>query len=178
MNAISMSHSAFTALEHALDHIRRAASAAGCIPGAGQDVVRRLRAEQAVLERLMEYAVSGAAMNYREPFSRVSARLESSQVRQLQLAQAMTNDATNHAEIKIEIFMLRTFAQSVPEFCHEVDIGGRRAGGAAMICEFRVKSSFRAVHPKNTDFERPVGAERQKDPHGSAPGSFLAIAHG
>lgn len=57
MNPIPMSRNTFTAVEHALDHVRRAASAAGCVPGAGQDVARRLRAEQAVLERLIEFAV-------------------------------------------------------------------------------------------------------------------------
>jgi hypothetical protein len=54
--SLRMSRTALTAIEHALDHVRRAASAAGCLPGPAQDVARRLRAEQVVLERLIESA--------------------------------------------------------------------------------------------------------------------------
>jgi len=54
---IAMTRTQHEALEHALDHLRRSASAAGCVPGECQHVARRLRAEIAILERLMELAL-------------------------------------------------------------------------------------------------------------------------
>lgn len=54
---IPMSRTHLLALEHAVDHLRRASSAAGCVPGESQHIARRLRAETVILERLIELAV-------------------------------------------------------------------------------------------------------------------------
>lgn len=54
---IPMSRTQLLALEHAADHLRRASSAAGCVPGESQHIARRLRAEVAILECLIEHAV-------------------------------------------------------------------------------------------------------------------------
>ena len=53
---IPMSRTSYRAIVDALDHVRRAASAAGCATGGAQEIARRLRAEAALLEQLVERA--------------------------------------------------------------------------------------------------------------------------